>query len=145
MQLTEHFTIEELCASQAATRNRLDNRPGPAEVQNLHRLAVVLEEVRALVGKPIHISSAYRAPAVNKSVGGSRNSAHMKGLAADITVSGMTSKALALLIRESDIGYDQLIYEGTWVHIGLSEGPPRRQVLTALFSSNGVTYSQGIA
>jgi uncharacterized protein YcbK (DUF882 family) len=145
MNLSEHFTLEELCASQAAARNQLDNRPGTTEVANLARVAAMLEEVRALVGKPIHVSSAYRSPAVNIAVGGSKNSAHMRGLAADITVSGMTAKALALLIRESHIAFDQLIFEGTWVHVGLSEGPPRRQVLTALFSPSGVTYSQGIA
>ena len=144
MQLSEHFTLEEMCASQAAARARLDNRPDVPEVKNLARVAEVLEQVRTLVGKPINISSGYRSPAVNKAVGGSRSSAHMLGLAADITVSGMPSKALAVLIRDSDIEFDQLIYEGTWVHIGLAEGKPRRQVLTAIFSTNGVTYSQGL-
>lgn len=146
MQLSEHFTLAEFCNSQAAIRNRLDNRPGDVEIANMKRLAALLEEVRALVGKPINVSSAYRSPAVNKAVGGSSSSAHMKGLAADITVSGMTAKALATLISMSKIDFDQLILEGnSWVHIGLSETKPRRQLLNATFVVGGVTYSQGIA
>lgn len=145
MNLSEHFTLEELTASQAAVRNGLDNRPGLEETKNLRWLAGTLEEVRKLVGKPVHVSSAYRSPAVNKAVGGSAKSAHMRGLAADITVSGMASRDLAELIRSSSIAYDQLIYEGSWVHIGLADGVMRRQVLTAHFSPAGVTYMQGIS
>jgi hypothetical protein len=145
MQISEHFTLEELTASQAAVRNGLDNRPGLEEAKNLRWLAGTLEEVRKLVGKPVHVSSAYRSPAVNKAVGGSAKSAHMRGLAADITVSGMASRDLAELIRSSSIAYDQLILEfGQWVHIGLAEGVMRRQVLTASNSPKGVIYTQGI-
>lgn len=145
MNLTEHFTVEELVASQLAARRRLDNRPGPAELANLHRVAAVLEQIRALVGGPVTISSGYRSPAVNAAVGGARNSAHLQGLAADITAPGLTPKALAALIRDSDIQFDQLIYEGTWVHVGLSAAAPRRQVLTATFAPGGVVYTQGIS
>jgi zinc D-Ala-D-Ala carboxypeptidase len=145
MQISEHFTLEELTASQAAARNNLDNRPGLEDVKNLRWLAGTLEEVRKLVGKPINVSSAYRSPAVNKAVGGTAKSAHIRGLAADITVSGMTSIDLANLILSSDIAFDQLIYEGTWVHLGLADGIMRRQVLTAHFSPAGVTYTQGIS
>ena len=145
MQISEHFTLEELTASQAAVRNGLDNRPGLEEAKNLRWLAGTLEEVRKLVGKPVHVSSAYRSPAVNKAVGGSAKSAHMRGLAADITVSGMASRDLAELIRSSSIAYDQLILEfDQWVHIGLADGVMRRQVLTAKSSPKGVTYSQGL-
>lgn len=144
MNLTEHFTLDELTRSQAATRLGLDNTPGPKETQNLLRVAVALEQVRALVGKAINVNSGYRSLKVNAAVGSGPTSDHIKGLAADITVSGMTAKALALLIVESDIPYHQVIHEGTWVHLGLSEGVPRRQALTAHFSPSGTTYSQGI-
>ena len=146
MQISEHFTLEELTASQAAVRNGLDNKPDLEAVKNLRWLAGTLEEVRKLVGKPVYVSSAYRSPAVNKAVGGSSKSAHMRGLAADITVPGMTARDLAELIRSSSIAYDQLILEfGQWVHIGLAEGVMRKQVLTASYSPKGVTYTQGIA
>ncbi|MBW3498887.1 D-Ala-D-Ala carboxypeptidase family metallohydrolase [Janthinobacterium sp. NKUCC08_JDC] len=144
MNLSPHFSLAELVASQVATRKGIDNTPAAAVVANLTRLAAMLEQVRALVGMPIAISSGYRSPALNKVVGGAGNSAHVLGLAADISTTKLAPKALALLIRQSDIAFDQLIYEGTWVHIGLSAGAPRRQVLTAKFAGGGVNYVAGI-
>lgn len=145
MNLSPHFTLAELVASQAATRNGIDNTPAPTAVANLTRVAAVLEQIRALVGGPITVSSAYRSPALNRAVGGAGNSAHLDGLAADITAPGLTARALALLIREGGVVLDQLIYEGTWVHVGLSAGAPRRQVLTATFAGGRASYSVGIA
>ena len=144
MKLSPHFSLAELVSSQVATRKGIDNAPAPAIVANLTRLAALLEQVRALVGAPIAISSGYRSPALNKAVGGAANSAHVLGLAADISTAKLTPKALALLIRQSDIAFDQLIYEGTWVHIGLSTGALRRQVLTAKFAGGSVSYVAGI-
>ena len=144
MQLSKNFSLAELVASQVATRQGIDNAPAPASVANLTRLAALLEQVRAVVGAPITISSGYRSPALNKAVGGAANSAHVLGLAADISTAKLAPKALALLIRQSDIAFDQLIHEGTWVHIGLSTGVPRRQVLTAKFAGGGVSYVAGI-
>ena len=144
MKLSPHFSLAELVSSQVATRKGIDNTPAPAIVANLTRLAALLEQVRALVGAPIAISSGYRSPALNRAVGGAANSAHVLGLAADIGTAKLAPKALALLIRQSDIAFDQLIYEGTWVHIGLSVGMPRRQVLTAKFAGGGVSYVAGI-
>ncbi|MGV7210509.1 D-Ala-D-Ala carboxypeptidase family metallohydrolase [Oxalobacteraceae bacterium A2-2] len=145
MNLSEHFTLEELVASQIAARRRIDNRPGPAIIENLRRVAGVLEQVRAAVGRPITVSSGYRCPALNTAVGGASSSAHLQGLAADITVSGMAPKDLAKAIIAAGVQFDQLIYEGAWVHIGLAAGPLRQQVLTATFAPGGVVYSAGIA
>lgn len=146
MNLSPHFTLEELVASQTAVRRSIDNTPTPAVVTNLIRLAALLERVRSLVGKPIAVSSGYRSPTLNSWVGGASNppSAHTLGLAADINCPGMTPRALAEMIRDSDIGFDQLIYEGTWVHIGLAAADLRHQVLTANFSGGRVSYSRGI-
>ena len=144
MNLTPHFSLAELVVSQVATRQGIDNAPAPAIVANLTRLAALLEQVRALVGAPITVSSGYRSPALNRAVGGAASSAHVLGLAADISTNKLAPKALALLIQQSGIVFDQLIYEGAWVHIGLSAGTPRRQVLTAKFAGGGVSYVAGI-
>ena len=144
--MSEHFTTAELTFSQTAVRKGIDNTPTPEVLHNLGLLAALLEQVRALVGKPVNVSSGYRCPLLNTIEGGAHDSAHMLGLAADINVNGLSPKALALLIRESDIEYDQLIYEGTWVHVGLAHaGLPRRQELTAHFVGGRATYTLGIA
>jgi len=133
MNLSENFTLEELTASETAARNGLDNTPNPIAYQNLVRLANFLEEVRKVLGKPIMINSGYRAPAVNAHVGGSKNSQHMVGCAADIRVPGMTPDQIVRAIIASDLQYDQLIREfESWVHISIpnEEGStPKNQTL----------------
>ncbi|MCG2585523.1 D-Ala-D-Ala carboxypeptidase family metallohydrolase [Massilia sp. TS11] len=147
MKLSLNFTLEELTFSQTATRLGIDNTPGPDVIENLRRIAQLLERVRVLVGGPIVVSSGYRSPALNAAVGGAQDppSAHTLGLAADITTPRMTPKALAILIRDSGIEFDQVIHEGTWVHIGLRAGQLRRQVLTAQFNGGRATYTEGVA
>jgi hypothetical protein len=145
VNLSPHFTLDELTASQVATRRGIDNKPGAPIVRNLTVLAATLERVRALVSRPLTVSSGYRCPDLNKWVGGAPSSAHTLGLAADITCNDIWPKDLARLIRDSDIQFDQLIYEGSWVHIGLSTGAPRQEVLTAHFDQGRATYSKGIA
>ena len=51
MNLSEHFTLGELIASEIATRKGLDNAPTGVELDNLVRLAQKLEEVRKEIGR----------------------------------------------------------------------------------------------
>lgn len=145
MKLSEHFTLEELTASDVALRKGIDNTPPQDVIANLTELAQSLEEVRALLGVPIYINSAYRSPKVNAAVGGASTSAHMTGQAADFVAPAFGSpQNIAKAIQASEIAFDQLIYEGTWVHLGI-RGDMRRQVLTANFSGGKATYTSGIA
>ena len=133
MQLSEHFTLEELTRSEVAERKGLDNTPNASEVSNLIRLAGLLEEVRALLNKPILLNSGFRSKAVNDSVGSRDSSQHRIGCAADIRVPGMTPKQVVEACIEANIGYDQIIEEfGSWTHISVpntASTAPRRQAL----------------
>lgn len=134
-QLTEHFTLEEFVYSDTAIAKGIDNTPSEAIIANLTLVARTLEEVRkALADTPITISSGYRCEALNKAVGGSMGSAHMKGLAADFISSQFTPLEICEIIAyDTDIMYDQLIHEHTWIHLGLIlSGAPRKQNLTLL-------------
>ena len=144
MMLSPHFSLAELTASEYAERHGIDNTPRDGDVENLERLAYVLEQVRSLLGFPVHVNSAYRNAHVNAGIGGSKTSAHQLGLAADIVCPQFGSPYLvAEAIRISGIQYDQLILEYGWVHIGLSaEGKPRRMDLTK--RSAAAPYEQGI-
>ncbi len=139
-QLTQHFSLEEMIASETASRHGIDNTPYPEHMANLLRLAAFLEQVKTLLGgKPIMINSAYRGPAVNEKVGGSKSSQHMVGCAADIRVPGMNPREVCLAIKNSDLSFDQLIQEfyeegkaGGWTHVSVpnEEGStPRKQAL----------------
>ena len=92
MKLTENFSLEEMTVSEIGARRGLDNTPNATEISNLVRTALLLEQVRALVKKPIIINSAYRSKAVNDAVGSKDTSQHRIGCAADIRVPGMTPK-----------------------------------------------------
>ena len=120
MNLSEHFTLEELTISETASRRNLNNTPDNIALYNLRRLALFLEDVRTLLDKPIKINSAYRAPKVNASVGGSKTSQHCSGCAADIRVTGMTPDEVVRAIIKSDLQYDQVIREfDSWTHISI--------------------------
>lgn len=133
MQLTEHFTLEELITSEIAARHGLDNNPSLEVVANLERLARFLEEVRKILGKPIMVNSAYRSPAVNEAVKGSKSSQHLLGCAADIRVPNMTPDEVVKAIIASDLQYDQLIREfDSWTHVSITNdasATPRNQTL----------------
>jgi zinc D-Ala-D-Ala carboxypeptidase len=135
-----------LTASQIAARFGIDNYPPPDVYANLQRLAETLERVRAILKFPILVSSGYRSPKVNFAVGGSDSSAHMKGLAADFICPGFgTPFQVCEAILDSDIEFDQLIHEyGRWIHLGLSDGVPRLQPLTAKHTSYGTHFTVGI-
>ncbi len=79
MRITPHFTLDEMTVSQLAAREGLDNNP-PAEARaNLQLLCNALEQVRALFGAPVIVSSGYRSPAVNQRIGGTLTSKHLQG------------------------------------------------------------------
>lgn len=145
MKLSEHFTVDEFTTSQTASRRGIRNVPGPRELANLKRLAAALEQVRAIYNKPLTISSGYRSPDLNSAIGGARSSAHLLGLAADINVPGISPRELGHAIIAAAIPFDQLIYEGTWIHFALAEGPLRGEMLTAHFGGARTTYTTGIA
>ncbi|WP_175689711.1 D-Ala-D-Ala carboxypeptidase family metallohydrolase [Burkholderia anthina] len=149
MNLTDHFALSEMTQSETASRRGIDNSPPLAIVENLKRTAQTLEQVRSLLGaKPILISSGYRSPALNKAVGGASNSAHVQGLAADFTCPGYGSPlAICKRLVDARVEFDQLIQEGTWVHIGLAPAGqrPRQQVLTAHFGGGATRYTTGLA
>jgi len=131
MNLSEHFTLEELTAT---SHRQFDNTPNATEIANLTRLAATLEQVKTLLGgKPVMINSGFRSKAVNDSVGSRDTSQHRIGAAADIRVPGMTPNEVVQAIIASDIGYDQLIREfDSWTHISVPDmpsRPPRKQVL----------------
>jgi len=131
MNLTEHFTLDELTATNHRT---LDNTPNDDETANLQRLAEFLEQVKEVLGgKPIMVNSAFRSKAVNDSVGSKDTSQHRLGCAADIRVPGMTPDAVVRAVIAAGLPVDQIIREfDSWTHISVTntpDGVPRRQAL----------------
>ena len=88
-QITKNFSYDELIASATAKRLGLDNTPNEVEKEKLKKLAIeILQPIRDAWRSPIVVNSAFRSEAVNKAVGGVKNSQHRLGEAADITIGG---------------------------------------------------------
>ena len=131
MNLTDHFTLEELTHTD---HREFDNTPNADQINNLERVAKLLEQVKKMLGgKPIMVNSAFRSLQVNAAVGSKPTSQHCLGCAADIRVPGMTPDEVVKAIRASDIQYDQLIREfDSWTHISVPNEirmTPRNQTL----------------
>ena len=118
------------------------NLPTQEEIRNLGALAQnVLQPLRDMLGKPITITSGFRNKLLNQKVGGASNSQHLYGQAADIIVLGMKVEDLYNYIKNSNLIYDQLIFEQTkntkWVHISYNKKFNRRQNL--IYKNNKYT------
>ena len=134
MNLSTHFTLEELTRSEVAARMGFDNTPNEDEIQNLRRLAVLLESVKSAVGmKPVMINSGFRSKPVNDAVGSKDSSQHRIGCAADLRVPGMKPREVVEACIANAVPFDQIILEfDAWTHISVPNTPdtkPRGQKL----------------
>ena len=126
----KYFTWAEL----TKTRTGLENEPTPAQARNLVDLARTLDAAREYVRRPMRVTSAFRTPAVTAAVGGAENSLHTQGLAADVTVIGLSAEDLAAEFVASGASFDRLIwYPATGhLHVQVRPGSNNRTTLVAV-------------
>jgi hypothetical protein len=147
MQLTEHFSLEELTVSDFAVRHQIDNSPPADVVDNLRVLAEGLERVRdVLGGRPIHVNSGYRCKELNTALKGAADSMHMRGLAADIVCPQFGAPLdVCRAIAAADFPTDEIIHEfGQWTHVAFAapNTAPRGKRLTIAHDGRG--YQPGL-
>jgi len=142
MYLTKNFSLDEFTISQTAIRNRIINTTNNEVINKIKVLCVKsLQPLREKLNKPIIITSGYRSETLNSIIGGSVNSQHCKGEAADIIISGMRACELFAYILTSDILYDQVILEfNRWVHISYSQKKNRMNALLAKHVNGKIVY-----
>jgi hypothetical protein len=152
VRLSEHFTLDEFLRSEAAARAGRAITPDEWTVAlpNLRRLAEdVLEPLRLGLGRPVVLLSGLRPDWLNVMVGGSQDSDHVLGLAADILVPGVRPIVVCNLAVSLGLPFRQCIHEfGRWTHLSArrpSEVEARREVLTAVKSEGRrVAYLSGL-
>jgi hypothetical protein len=136
MKLSANFSLIELTSSETASRKNIKNEPAQSVIDNLSTLALkVLQPLREAYGKPINITSGFRSVALNKAIGGSANSQHCLGQAADFTVPKEDYLRVFNILKKME--FDQLIWEfgdsvaPQWIHVSFAVHKNRRQVLRA--------------
>lgn len=132
-KITKNFSLEEFLASDAAEDLGDPNTPTDQHLKNIQYTAEGFQELRDILGRSIVLTSGYRNPRVNASVGGVADSAHAKGFAGDCHVAGLTDLAAAKIIRDRmptlKHKIDQLILEkGRCIHVSF-DPRARGQVL----------------
>ena len=125
IRLSPHFKLSEFLN----LKKYPENIPPMQVVANLtygcHQL---LEPARVIVG-PIIINSGFRCEAVNRQVGGVRNSQHMAGQAADIRLKDPGQFQRLVEFFKSWEFTDQLLTGSSWLHISWNPfGTPRHFV-----------------
>lgn len=113
--LSKHFNRSEFkCKCDKCDQDTVD-----------HKLVVVLERLRSWADAPIIVTSGNRCPEYNKKIGGSPNSQHMRGRAADIVVQGFSPVEVVDILNywyPDELGVG--LYSG-WVHVDSREGKAR--------------------
>jgi zinc D-Ala-D-Ala carboxypeptidase len=141
-KLSENFTLEEATHSDTAIRMGINNQPDERQLENIKKAAEGMQQIRAVLGKPISVNSWLRLPEVNVAVGGSRVSSHMDGWAIDFTSSYGNPLAVCKAIEAAGIKFDQMIHEyGRWTHISFAP-EMRGQKLTIFRPAN--KYKSGL-
>lgn len=90
-----------------------------------------LDKIRKNFDFPFKVNSWYRGHDHNLRVGGVKNSAHLQGLAIDISLRGLQAKQVVEYIKENidKTEIDQLIVYPTFIHIAFETLMPRRQII----------------
>lgn len=149
MKLSNDFWLWEFERSQTAERAGIRNQADDEAIANLTLLCLeVLQPIRDEIGSVININSGFRCLTLNRRLGSSDKSHHVRGMAADIECFAMDNLALAKLIEEADVPFTQLILEcyrpgdrrSGWVHIAYDPDDVRHEVLTY----TGKKYLQGL-
>lgn len=109
IQLSRHFKLSELIASETALKMSIDNTPDIEHIVSLSNLvANTLQPLRNALNIPIQVTSGYRSPALNAAVGGAARSQHLTGEAVDITINNDITLLVSALLK-AGIPFDQCI------------------------------------
>ncbi len=134
--ISKHISYREATQSATATRLKIDNTPTDEVLANMKLVAEkCFEPLREWYGKPIRINSFYRSPGLNRAVGGSATSDHVRGFAIDLdTPSNAENKKLFDWLKDN-VEFTQLIWEygdksgPDWVHISYDKNNLKKQIL----------------
>ena len=145
-RLSEYFTLGEFQHSNTAVRLCIKNEMTAGQIKNAQALCKnILDVIRDHYDRAVIISSGFRSEALNKAIGGATTSQHCVGQAADFTVNGVTIEQVFNDIKNGKIArlkYDQLIHEGTWIHISYSPRMRHENLIAHFTKGKPTTYTK---
>lgn len=115
-KIGQHFKVKEFACKDGSQVVFIDDY-----------LCTILDILRNKLGKPIIITSGYRTPWWNEKSGGAKYSYHMRGMAADIKVNGMSAKELAKELDKIVPNGCGIIVYNSWVHFDVRDGKKYRK------------------
>jgi len=131
--ISKDFYYEDFEDSLKAKELKIDNLIQSEKIRFAVRLLVLnlLQPLRNKIHRPLVLNSGYRCPALNKAVGGEKDSQHLKGEAADICCNdAMDVLLLAQKIFRYSIPFDQMILHDSFLHLSFkANGKQRHQIL----------------
>ena len=132
VRLSPHFKLSEFLN----LRRHPENIPTMQAVANLaYGCHELLEPARLIVG-PIIINSGFRCEAVNRKVGGVKNSQHLIGQAADIRAKDPSQFQRLVEFLKDCPNTDQLLTGSTWLHISWNPfAQPRHYIRIKYYKS----------
>ena len=116
-KLSKHFKVKEFACKDGSPIVFIDDH-----------LYCILDILRNKIGKPVIITSGYRTPEWNKKCSGAKYSYHMRGMAADIRVNGMSAKEIANKLNEIIPDECGIIVYKSWVHFDVRTSKYRKGV-----------------
>lgn len=116
VKLGKHFKVKEFACRNGSQVVFIDDY-----------LVSVLNILRNKLGKPVIITSGYRTPEWNAKCNGAKYSYHMRGMAADLRVDGMSAKELAKKLNEIVPNECGIIVYNNWVHFDVRTGKKYRK------------------
>lgn len=129
-QISRNFCYSEFTSSKIAEGFHIDNSiPSEYVRLNIHALVtLLLQPLRSACDHALKVNSGYRCKKLNDLVGGSKNSQHIKGQAADIASDAPIR--LARLVIDKGLDFDQMILYPNFIHLSYTlERQNRKQIL----------------
>ena len=146
--LSPHFRLSDFTYSETAIRLGkpiVMDREGPIFTALTALCENILEPAFDHFGH-IRVTSGYRPEWLNALVGGSPNSQHCKGEAADFQVPDVAVREVSLWVANSAPPFDQVIFEfNAWTHVSFTTAQTaRHSILTAAKINGHTVYTEGI-
>lgn len=138
INLSKNFKLEQYTFSATAKNNGIENTPSKKHIEKLKELhnTIILPLIEKF-GNALFLTSGFRSIELNKKIGGSENSQHCKGEAADLylKIDGLNFNEVLFEYIQKNLHFGQLIWEKgndkkpSWVHVSLPTKNNKMQVI----------------